>query len=197
MSGLYPRYCAPKQSPSSQPACINRLMKVRDAGLVWLLCLLVQVSARSQSYDIVIRHGRVVDGTGNPAFFGDVAIKDHRIAAIGRIGGNAKPEIDAQGLIVAPGFIDVHTHADEIADMPKAENFVRMGVTTIVAGNCGSSTLDVASVFRAVEKKNVAGNFATLVGQKEVGKKAIGGSFVRPATPPEGETTRPPRQKAV
>ena len=48
------------------------------------------------------------------------------------------------GLIVAPGFIDVHTHADEVADMPRAENFVRMGVTTVVAGNCGGSTLNVA-----------------------------------------------------
>ena len=83
-----------------------------------------------QTYDLVIRHGRVVDGSGNPAFFADVAVKNGRIAAIGRIAGKAKTEIDATGLIVAPGFIDVHTHADEVAEMPRAENFVRMGVTT-------------------------------------------------------------------
>ena len=95
----------------------------------------------------------------------------------------AKTEIDATGLIVAPGFIDVHTHADDVADMPRAENFVRMGVTTIVAGNCGGSTLNVAKLFRAVEQTNVAVNVATLVGHNTVREKAMGGSFDRPPTP--------------
>src|SRR5271167_2168568 len=91
---------------------------------------------RAETYDLIVRHGRVVDGTGNPAFFADIAVTNGRIAAIGRITGDAKKEIDATGLIVAPGFIDVHTHADDIPDMPRAENFARMGVTTIVVGNC-------------------------------------------------------------
>jgi N-acyl-D-amino-acid deacylase len=156
-------------------------MKRFVAGLLIFAPLL----SPAANYDIVIRHGRVVDGTGNPAFYADVAIKDGRIATIGRVAGDAKTEIDAKGLIVAPGFIDVHTHADDIADMPKAENFVRMGVTTIVAGNCGGSTLDMASVFRAVEGGNVAVNFATLVGHNDVRKKAMGGSFDRPPTAEE------------
>jgi N-acyl-D-amino-acid deacylase len=156
-----------------------------------LICLLALAVAaipsrlHSQTYDLVIRHGRVVDGSGNPAFFADVAVKNGRIAAIGRVTDNAKTEIDARGLIVAPGFIDVHTHADEVADMPRAENFVRMGVTTIVAGNCGSSTLDVAKLFRAVEQTNVAVNVATLVGHNSVREKAMGGSFDRPPTAQE------------
>src|SRR5207247_6905227 len=74
----------------------------------------------------------------------DVCSSD--LVGIGKIGGETKAEIDAKGLIVAPGFIDVHTHADEIADMPKAENFPRMGVTTVVVGNCGGSALDVAKL---------------------------------------------------
>jgi N-acyl-D-amino-acid deacylase len=156
-----------------------------------LVCLLALVVAsvpsrlQSQTYDVVIRHGRVVDGSGNPAFHADVAVKDGRIAAIGRVPGDAKTEIDAQGLIVAPGFIDVHTHADDVADMPQAENFVRMGVTTIVAGNCGGSTLDVAKLFRTVEQTNVAVNVATLVGHNSVREKAMGGSFDRPPTSQE------------
>jgi len=160
-------------------------MKHRFVFLLAMLAALVPSGLHSQTCDVIIRHGRVVDGTGNPAFFADVAVKDGRIAAIGRITGDAKTEVDARGLIVAPGFIDVHTHADDVADMPKAENFVRMGVTTIVAGNCGGSTLDVAKLFRAVEQANVAVNVATLVGHNTVREKAMGGSFDRPPTPPE------------
>ncbi|MGO8926271.1 MAG: N-acyl-D-amino-acid deacylase family protein [Limisphaerales bacterium] len=160
-------------------------MKRRLACLLALVVAAIPSRLHSQTYDVIIRHGRVVDGSGNPAFFADVAVKDRRIAAIGRVAGDAKTEIDARGLIVAPGFIDVHTHADEVADMPRAENFVRMGVTTIVAGNCGSSTLDVAKLFRAVEQTNVAVNVATLVGHNSIREKAMGGSFDRPPTAQE------------
>jgi N-acyl-D-amino-acid deacylase len=157
-------------------------MKHRFVLLFGLLAASVPLCLHSQTYDVVIRHGRVMDGSGNPAFFADVAVKEGRIAAIGRIVGDARTEIDATGLVVAPGFIDVHTHADEVADMPRAENFVRMGVTTIVAGNCGGSTLNVAKLFRAVEQTNVAVNVATLVGHSSVREKAMGGSFDRPPT---------------
>src|SRR5712671_1519381 len=152
-------------------------MKYRLGLLVSLFAALFSPFAYSATYDVVIRHGRVVDGSGNPAFYADVAVKGGRIAAIGRITGTAKTEIEANGLIVAPGFIDVHTHADDIAAIPRAENFVRMGVTTLVLGNCGGSTLDVAGLFRAVERKDVAVNVATLVGHNDVRKKAMGGSF--------------------
>src|ERR1043166_8349269 len=93
----------------------------------------------AETYDLILRNGRIVDGTGNPAYFADVGLKRGRLARIGRIAGQARTEIEARGLIVAPGFIDVHTHADELAEQPEAENFLRMGVTTIVAGNCGGS----------------------------------------------------------
>lgn len=155
---------------------------------VWpfaLATMLLACNAFSEPYDLVIRHGRVIDGTGNPAFFADVAVKDGRIAAIGRVVGKGQVELDARGQAVTPGFIDVHTHADEIAEMPLAENFVRMGVTTIVAGNCGSSVLDIAKFFRGVERTNVAVNVATLIGHNAVREKAMGGSFDRPPTAAE------------
>jgi N-acyl-D-amino-acid deacylase len=142
-------------------------------------------SALSETYDVIIRHGRVVDGSGNPAFFADLAIKDGKIAAIGEIQGTATREIDATSLIVAPGFIDVHTHADDVAELPLAENFVRMGVTTVVVGNCGGSSLDVAKFFKGVERTNVAINVATLIGHNTVREKGMGGTFDRPPTPEE------------
>src|SRR5438445_3225427 len=108
----------------------------------------VAAFARAETYDLLIRGGRVVDGTGSPARFADVGIKDGRIAAIGKLAGVATTTLEVPGLIVAPGFIDVHTHAENIEDLPLAENFVRMGVTTLVLGNCGGSKLNIAEFFK-------------------------------------------------
>src|SRR5260370_22311645 len=108
---------------------------------------LVPSGRAAETFDLILRRGRVIDGAGNPAFFADVAVKEGRIAAVGRINAEAKSELDATGLVIAPGFIDVHTHAEDLAELPLAENFVRMGVTTIVTGNCGGSEFDGAGVF--------------------------------------------------
>jgi N-acyl-D-amino-acid deacylase len=165
------------------------MVHLHSAALArWLMSLalaLLPVLARGQTYDVLLRHGRVVDGTGNPAFFADVALQDGRVAAIGRLSGDAKTVIDATGLVVAPGFVDVHTHAEDVMEMPQAENFVRMGVTTIVAGNCGFSELNVGEFFRKLEQTNTSVNVATLIGHGAVRRKAMGGSFDRPPTDQE------------
>src|SRR5215211_2319449 len=150
-----------------------------------LLCSGVITSAAD--YEVVLRGGRIVDGTGNPAFFGDVAIKHGQIAGIGKIAGTAEREVDASGRIVCPGFIDVHTHAEEIDELPLADNFIRMGVTTIVLGNCGSSVLDVGGFFKRLEATNISVNVATLVGHGSVRSRVMGGSFMRPPTDDELE----------
>ncbi len=136
-------------------------------------------------YDVVIRNGRVADGTGNPAFYADIAIRQGRIAAVGRIVGTGAEELDATGCIVAPGFIDVHTHAEAIARIPLAENFIRQGVTTLVLGNCGSSELDLGAFFAQIESSGIAPNVASLIGHNTVRSKAMGGSFNRPPTADE------------
>ena len=82
--------------------------------------------------------------------------------------------------MVAPGFIDVHTHADDIADHPRAENFARMGVTSVVAGNCGSSALDVGAALTNIRQAGVAINFATLIGHNTVRQAVMGTANVTP-----------------
>jgi len=156
----------------------------RGTALLGLLFLSTGVRG-APAFDTLIRHGRVIDGTGNPAFFADIAIRDGRIAAIGRITNEARLIIDATGLVVTPGFIDVHTHAEDIDDLPLAENFLRMGVTTLVLGNCGTSTLDVGAFFRRLEATGISPNVATLIGHGSVRGKVMGGSFMRPPTSDE------------
>lgn len=141
-------------------------------------------------YDFVVRGGRVIDGSGNPAYFADAAIKGDRIVKIGERLGAGKKEVDAKGKIVAPGFIDVHTHSEDIAEIPLAENFLRMGVTTIVTGNCGSSTLEPGLFFKAMLKNGVSPNVATLIGQNSVRRKAMGGNYDREPTPKERSEMR-------
>ena len=148
-------------------------------------------------YDFVLRHGRVIDGMGNPARFEDVAVKDGRVAAVGRIAGHGDREVDVQGLVIAPGFIDVHTHAEDIDELPLAENFVRMGVTTLVLGNCGGSVRNVGQFFHDLAATNVSPNVATLIGHGTVRGRAMGGDFDRVPTPEELERMKEMVEQAM
>src|SRR4051812_5346507 len=88
-------------------------------------------------YDLLIRNGRVIDGTGSPAFNADVGIRKGKIAEIGRLKGEAKRVIDAKGQVVAPGFIDSHTHFDaQITWDPICTWSCYHGATTVIIGNC-------------------------------------------------------------
>lgn len=164
---------------------------------VTLLIALGRISDAQPRYELLIRGGRVVDGTGSAARNGDVAIDRGRIAAVGELNGaSARTVIDARGLLVAPGFIDVHTHADEIADHPLAEHFVRMGVTTVVAGNCGGSAEDIAAALSRIEQTRVAVNYSTLYGHNTV-RRAVMGTERRGPNPSELEQMRALVRKAM
>ena len=131
-----------------------------------LAFITTSIRAQNQPFDILIRRGTVVDGSGARAARADIGIRDGRIVSIGQLSNATGRElIDAAGLIVAPGFIDVHTHADDIAETPRAENFVRMGVTSVVAGNCGGSALDVADALANIRQTGIAINYAVELGE--------------------------------
>jgi N-acyl-D-amino-acid deacylase len=143
---------------------------------------------QTPKYDLIIQNGRIVDGSGNPWYVADVGIKDGRIAAIGRLCKGAecpaKRTLDAKGLIVAPGFIDVHTHVEGgIARIPTADNYLFDGVTSLITGNCGGSEIDLDKFFGGLRGK-ISINVGTLIGHNSV-RREVMGSAERDPTPEE------------
>lgn len=165
----------------------------------------IAVNADDKPYDLVIRHGRIVDGTGTPWFTGDIAIRGDRIVAINRrlrlSSMKVKRVIDAKGLVVAPGFIDIHSHSDfKILQDGNAQSKIRQGVTTEILGEGSSAgpyrgelsprkvkikgktvTLGtLADYFKAVEQSGASVNVASYVGIGNVWQSVMGTSFNRP-----------------
>jgi dihydroorotase/N-acyl-D-amino-acid deacylase len=154
----------------------------------WLSFLLFSISAPAQDHDLIIRNARVVDGTGAPWFAGDVAVRSGRITAVGKpVAGTALDTLDARGLTLAPGFIDIHSHgARGIFENPAAENLIRQGVTTIIEGPDGSSPLPLPPFFARLEATRFAVNFGLLVGHGAVRQQVLK-TENRQATPEELE----------
>jgi N-acyl-D-aspartate/D-glutamate deacylase len=188
-------------------------MAARRVGPVWAWIFLLATSAiaADEPFDLVVRGGRIVDGTGNPWFSGDLAIRGDRIARIGRVTEEearaARRVIDATGRIVAPGFIDIHSHSDDTLLIDgAAPSKVRQGVTTEVLGEQTSGgpntdayeakTSRVAGRSRtirsmkdyldALDESGIAVNAASYVGLRNVWGGVMGTSFARP-TPEQFE----------
>jgi N-acyl-D-amino-acid deacylase len=147
--------------------------------------------AQQPTYDLLLRNGRIVDGTANPWYRGDVAIRGDTIVRIApRIDAAAARTIDVRDQVVAPGFIDIHSHARRgIFDVPTADNYVRQGVTTLIEGPDGSSPILLKPFLEKVAATHVTPNFGTFVGQGSV-REAVIGTANRTATLEEIEKMR-------
>jgi N-acyl-D-amino-acid deacylase len=166
------------------------------------LALAIPASSQQPGYDLVIRNGRIVDGTGNPWFYCDVAVRGDRIVAVGKVEeAKASREIDAKGLVVAPGFIDMHSHSDFLLlDDGSAQSKIRQGVTTEILGEgdsagpyqgklparavtIGGETVrwtTLGGYFDAIERAGISTNVGSYVGLNNVWQCVMGKSFDRP-----------------
>jgi N-acyl-D-amino-acid deacylase len=127
-----------------------------------VLCALLPAADAPVEADVVIKGATLYDGSGSPGAAGDLAIKGERIVAVGQFTVADKPRvIDGKGLVVAPGFIDLHTHSDDALTQPKTGAnlcYLYQGVTTVVTGNCGFGPVDVDAYFKKLEKNTVGSN---------------------------------------
>jgi N-acyl-D-aspartate/D-glutamate deacylase len=153
-------------------------LSIRITFISFLLCLSVLIlGSCSSSFDIVIRGGMIYDGTEGPPFKADIGIEDGDIKAIGTVNRSGKIDIDAQGLYISPGFIDIHTHCDRgliREEGRSAKNYLTQGVTTVVTGNCGGGTYKVKEFFSELESSGTGPNVIHLIGHGTVRSEAMG-----------------------
>src|SRR6185436_10247436 len=184
----------PQSECRSLHAIVARMHKSFAAALAAAVLLLAapeSASAQTDAIDLLIKNARIVDGTGAPAYQGDIAVRGDTILRIApRIDGPATKVVDAGGKVIAPGFIDIHVHArDNIFKVPTADNYVRQGVTTLIEGPDGSSPLPIGAFLDRVAKAAIVPNFAIFVGQGSV-RDSVMGAVDRRATPEELEQMR-------
>ena len=176
------------------------------AHLGWMLllsaCFFGQCAGQDIKFSLVLRGGKIVDGTGNPWYDGDIAVKDDRIVALGHVVGSADVEIDAKGLIISPGFIDIHSHSDwSLFEDGNAQSKIRQGVTTEVLGEGASAgpnkkeapskqievdgqsrtIASLADYFVALEASTSSVNVVSYVGFNNLWQSVMGNSFDRPS----------------
>src|SRR6185436_2254716 len=154
-----------------------------------LAALLFLQATPPDDADVLIRGATIVDGTGRDGVVGDLAIKGDTILAVGEWKGAAKVAIDGKGLIVAPGFIDLHNHSDTsiLAEATRDNyNYTSQGCTTIVTGNCGGGVVDVAAYFKQLDENGAGSNVIHLMPHGAIRSKVFG-SQRRPPTDDELE----------
>jgi N-acyl-D-amino-acid deacylase len=150
-------------------------------------------SVRGQTYDLLIRGGQVLDGTGNPASHLDVGIREGKIVAVGRLSGIATRTIEARGKVVCPGFIDLHSHAERGLDSPDprrraAPNLVSQGITTVCVNPDGGGPWPLSAQRAAFERSGVGPNTALMIGHGTIRRLAMKEDFKRAAN--AGEIAR-------
>lgn len=161
------------------------------ALLSWTVGALGQPAPAGETYDVLITGGQVLDGTGNPGMFADVAIRAGRIVELGkRLSGRARRTIDAKGRIVCPGFIDMHSHADrgllsEDRRRRGAPNLVTQGITTLLVNPDGGSPWPLSQQRSTYERLGIGPNAALMIGHGTVRRLVMKDDHQRPATAEE------------
>ena len=164
----------------------------RSLALFTLVLLAAPLAAQDEApFDLLIRGGRVVDGAGNPWTRADVAVRGDRIARIGHLPDAAAGRvIDADGLVVAPGFIDPHTHAVRgVFDVPTADNYLLQGVTTLTEGNDGASPWPIGAHLARIAETRISPNWGVFAGQGTIRRQVLGADD-RDPTPDELDRMR-------
>ena len=154
--------------------------------------LSAQQPTSTPDYDVVIRNGRVLDGSGNPWIAADVAIRDGRFVRVGVIPGHGRVELDARGKYVSPGWLDVMDHSGYVLPRnPLAENKLLMGVTTVIAGEGGTPVpaAQIPAFFQQLEQQGISINFGTYFSETQT-RTAVLGRSSRAPTPAELDRMR-------
>ena len=134
-----------------------------------IISLLALFTSCTESYDIVIKNGQVIDGTGTPSQSMDIGITDNEIKFIGRIKTTGEAEvIDASGLVVCPGFVDIHVHLDPILDLSYCESHVRQGATTAIGGPDGGGVWPLGQYLDTLESIGIGMNVGYLIGHNKI-----------------------------
>ncbi|MFN8061469.1 MAG: D-aminoacylase [Vicinamibacterales bacterium] len=175
---------------------MRRALSASVTRLSWLatgaacVAAVWQIHAQAPAYDLLVRGGRIVDGAGGPWYVADVGIKGDTIAAVGpHLDAGGAPTVDATGLVVAPGFIDVHSHAEArsgggLVGVPGAENYVRQGVTSVFANPDGGGDVPLKPFLDRVAAARPAINLGSFIGQGSI-RGAVVGMADRKATADE------------
>ena len=147
---------------------LNKFFAIILAVLVFGGC------KQNKSYDLVIRNGKIYDGTGKEAFEADIAISGEKIVKIGNLqNSHGVIQIDAQNMAVSPGFIDLHAHIDPLLELPGCESLIRQGVTTALGGPDGSGPWPLGDYLDTLETIGIGMNVAFLVGHNTVRKNVM------------------------
>ena len=175
----------------------QRLFAAVTCAALSAIAIAAQAPPRAPAFDLLITNARVFDGTGNPAFPADVGVRDGRIVAVGRLGNaTATRVIDATGKFVSPGFIDIHSHADDGArvrggfrdgnpQVRAAPNLVSQGITTVVVNHDGRSPWPIAAQRALIDKNRIGPNAMLMVGHGAVRSQVMNRDTRRPATADE------------
>jgi N-acyl-D-amino-acid deacylase len=157
--------------------CVKSIKAMKNQFLILLVFVLLPLSIKAQKpiFDLLIRNGKIIDGSGNPWFRADIGVLNGKIAGIGHYDSTqAKRIIDATGMVVSPGFIDVHTHVEGgIKRVPTADNYILDGVTSVITGNCGGSEDNLTDFYAKLMKTGISLNLGSFIGHNNVRRQVM------------------------